>query len=71
MTETGYTGSKGYETPGIVHREEFLGRCECGGWVNAFENGEIISHSAPLDLKVRHASMGQSIMFGREWFTGG
>lgn len=68
MTGKGYTGTREYEPVGIVHRGEFYGPCSCGGWVNAYLDGEIISHSAPLDPKVKHESFGVSIMFGKEWY---
>lgn len=71
MTEAGFTGSNEYEPAGIIHLGEFYGPCSCGGWVNAYLDGEVISHSTPLILKDKHVSFGTPIMFGKEWFTNG
>ena len=68
---SGHIGSRKYEPVGVVHRGELYGPCSCGGWVNAYLDGEVISHSTPLILKDKHVSLGTPIMFGKEWFTSG
>lgn len=50
----GYTGTRKYEPVGIVHRGEFQGPCSCGGYVRAYSDGEVITHSLPLDTNSEH-----------------
>lgn len=73
MAEKGYTGVREYEPAGIVHRGEFFSPCSCGGFVNAYWDGEVIQHSAPLDLTIEHEAEypDVKVLFGKEWFTGG
>ena len=51
---SGYTGTTPGARVGIVHRGEFYALCSCGGRVHAYDNGEVVTHSLPLDTTVEH-----------------
>lgn len=50
----GYSGTSPGTLAGKVHRAEFIALCSCGGRVHAYDNGEVITHSLPLDTTVEH-----------------
>lgn len=51
---SGYTESRDGEMAGVVHRGEFWSPCSCGGRVHAYDDGEVIHHSLPLDTEIEH-----------------
>lgn len=67
------TGMDKYRLVGIVHRGEIFSPCTCGGTVNAYCDGELIAHTAPMDWAVEHVAVGSGtpILFKKEaiWNT--
>ena len=54
MTKAGFTGTRGYELAGTVHGTSERLDCSCGGWVWVDLDGDLISHSEPVDTGDEH-----------------
>lgn len=50
----GFTGDTEYKPAGIVHQAEHTLKCTCGGFAWVTEEGDLVTHSEPVDPDAEH-----------------